>query len=199
MNVRLRNFKCGLSLIELMITIVAVVILIIGISGILAAGHRNYNTMQERITRGVVPEAYELRSTFDRIVRKSSVRRADLFSGNNELYVYYYSNPRDLTQSDPDRYAHFYLSGTQLLLEQGTVTNFSAPTPTWSAPTSILKLSATYEDEEDVKVVPPATGIFSVDGAAVRMVLALDSETDSTEKLKKLKMTITSTAIRHNQ
>ena len=45
MTTRKQKIRRGLTLVELMITVLAVMILVVGISGILAAGHKNYNIM----------------------------------------------------------------------------------------------------------------------------------------------------------
>ena len=168
MNEQQTKSRKGLTLIELMITVLAVMVFVFGITGILAAGHTNYNTMQRRITRGVVPESYEVRSTFDRIVRKS-VQAYDISDDKNELTVYYYAGDAVTNLSaPPNRYARFFLSGDKLMLERGSVGNSESPTT--------VQLTAIYDDEKDVKVVPPEEGIFSVDGSAVKMVLILGSK-----------------------
>lgn len=202
--VRNKNFRKGFTLLELVITIIAATIFILGTTSILASWIKNYKTMYERTTSEVIRNAYETRRIFDRIVRQATIRRVDLGAGGNEIYVYYYSEPNNLAIVNPDRYAYFYLQGTELWLEQGIVTgNFTITPPALPSmtETSTIKLTNTDDDNDDVIINPPATGIFSIDGHSIRMVLVLDNKIDpqNKNKLAALKMTLTSTAIRHNQ
>lgn len=195
------------TLVELMVTILAVVVLIIGISAMLAQGHLGYRRLYNRVNSEVVRNAHEARRTFERIVRKSSIERHDPDDPDssiptNELCVYYYSDPlAPLTV--PDRYARFYLADnaqwadTELMLDEGPV-NFAAlpapgPTmPALPAPDSTIML-AHY-------VTVPASSIFSTRGQSLRMVLMLDNQNvSSLNKIETLKMIVTTTAIRHNQ
>jgi hypothetical protein len=187
----------GVTIIELMITILAVSIFIVCIVSILAEGHVGYHKLFRRVHSDVVRNAYEARRVFDRIARKSSIRRCDLFTGNNEVYVYYFADPQNLLIEDPDRYARFYLNGTELWLEEGTVAvgTFEAPPP------SLPSLTATSNMRLASDVVAPEEGIFSMRGASVRMAFLLDSETNpepGQTRLETLQMTVTTTAIRHN-
>ena len=210
MPVKNNKFRAGVTLIELVVTVIAAIILIIGVTGILAGGHKNYATMYVRTTSVVIRNGYEARRIFDRIVRQSTSRRCDPSTiettPSNYIYVYYYSNPQNLNIENPDRYARFYLSGTDLVMEQGVVTNgfFTTEPP---PPNSEPWLSATGSKviAQNVDATAASTnGIFSKKGSSVRMVLILDNEnppnnTNNTNKLRTLKMTITSTAIRHNK
>ncbi len=187
----------GVTLVELMITVLAAIVLIVAVVSILAEGHLGYRKLFRRVNSDVVRNSYEARLTFDRLVRKASIRRCDLRGGNNEAYVYYFSNPQSFIIVDPDRYARFYLSGNQLWLEQGIVTGgFTNPPPalpTLSAAGSPVLLAR--------DVTAPAAGIFSVSGAGVRMAFLLDNETAAPAgitKVETVKMSVTTTAIRHN-
>ena len=206
MPVKNNKFRAGVTLIELVVTVIAAIILILGITGILAGGHKNYATMYTRTTSQVIRNGYEARRIFDRIVRESTIKRCDLDAGGTGLYVYYYSDPANMIIVNPDRYARFYLSGTDLIMEQGVVANgffTTIPAPPPSAPW--LSGTGTMVIAQNVDATAAsANGIFSVSGSSVRMVLILDNEnppnnTNNTNKLRTLKMTITSTAIRHNK
>jgi hypothetical protein len=198
MKVQKYNFRSGITLVELMITVLAAIILIIGISSILAAGHKNYWTMFHRINSEVVRNAYEARSIFDRIVRQSSIRRYNPpsvgLTGSNELYVYYYSTPQDVNILDPDRYARFYLNNNgseqELMLDQGP---YGWNNNICSSPTSTKVIAH--------NVVPPANGMFSINGGDdIQMILTVDNTTVATiNKLETDKLTLTTTAIRHNK
>jgi len=189
----------GLTLVELMVATLAALIVILGASAILFHGHIGYGRLFRRVNSDVVRNAYEARRTFDRLVRKASMERIDPRDGDyrfladeNQLYVYYYLTPQSLVI---DRYARFYLSGTELRLEQGTVTGgFQTPPP------GLPNLSTTSDTLLANNVIAPDTGVFAAQGNALRMVLVIDDETGSTlPRIETLKMTITTTAIRHNQ
>lgn len=187
----------GLTIIELMITVLAALVLIVAVVAILAEGHLGYRKLFRRVNSEVVRNSYEARTTFDRLVRKSSIRRCDLRNGNNEAYVYYFFNPQNLLIEDPDRYARFYLNGSQLWLEQGNVTGgFTNPPP------ALPNLAAAGSPVLLARdVMAPAAGIFSVSGAGVRMAFLLDDETGAAAgvtQVETVKITVTTTAIRHN-
>lgn len=191
------KFRTGVSLIEVIIAFIAAIILLLGLTGILASGIKNYKTMYERLTSEVIRNAYEARSIFDAIVRKSSIRRCDLSSPREDAYdqmiVYYYSDPINFNIIETDKCAWFYREGSDLILVQGDVTfSNNVPEYNWGQPVAIA---------HNVSFVAGVPGIFSYDGHSVQMVLTLDNENPPNtpdNKLKTLKMTITSTSIRHN-
>ncbi|UCH89479.1 MAG: hypothetical protein JSV49_02180 [Thermoplasmata archaeon] len=194
------KFRTGVTLIELLVTIIAAVILLLGITGILASGIKNFKTMYKRTTSDVIRNGYEARSIFDSIVRKSSVRRCDLSSPRNNAYdqmiVYYYSDPDNFFIIEPDRYAQFYLIGSDLVLVQGDVQE-----GTFSTGPVLINPGPPRVIARNVSFALDVPGIFSYDGRSVQMVLTLDDENPPNppgNKLETLKMTITSTAIRHN-
>jgi hypothetical protein len=204
MAVKRNRAGSGLTLIELMITLVAGLIVILGVSALLFHGHLGYQRLFRRVNSDVVRNAYEARILFDLIVRKSSVRRCDLSiprnNGFDQCYVYYYSNAQDMTIIDPDRYARFYLNGDNLLVERGDVQlgTFEDAVPGRTedptTPSPLLLARNVVTDDS-------APGIFSLQANAVRMVLTLDNETTAAagvNKIETLKMTSTTTAIRHN-
>ena len=189
MSEKKKQFRSGLTLIELMITILAVIVLVIGISGMLAAGHKNYNHMFARTNSEVVRNSYEARSIFDKIVRKSVYDYHNQSSSNN-ITVYYYSDPGNIAtlDTDPDRYATFYLSGTNLMLQTGELADdWPPPNPPISGGFSIAS-NVTFAE-------------FTIKGDSIRMSLTIDDKDDPKVKstLRKVKMEVTTTAIRHNR
>lgn len=201
------NIRKAFTLVELIVTAVAAIVVILGVVGIIANGHKGYRRLWNRENRGVVPDAYVARRTFDRIVRKSIIDRydpsADLIDGSNVLYVYYFSDPdpRNSAIQYPDMYAKFYLNSVekQLWLDRGTVAaeTFMIPIPENPILTSTTSSMVLAND-----VTAPASGIFSVQGNSMRMVLILDSESNAAagvSKIETLKMTVTTTAIMHNR
>jgi len=148
--------------------------------------------MYNRVNSAVVRNAYEARILFDKIVRQATVRHSiplPSVGPSNELYVYYYSDPSNMLIQDPDRYAWFYVNSSTLHLKRGGIIP-----GTWdidgSAPSTDMSIASNVSSVE-----------FLVRGASVRMVLFLDNESDpaNTNPIETLKMTVTSTAIRHNQ
>lgn len=187
------------TLVGLMIAMIAGAILILATLLILFHGHIGFQRLYGRINSEVIRDCYQSRRLFDTILRKSSIRRLDLLSGNNEAYVYYFSNPQDTTIIDPDRYARFYLDndGEELWVEQGDVAAGTFNTPEPTLPT-LANGSARVLCHD---VVAPESGIFSRRGTSVRMVFTADNETDpapGVSKMETLIMTLTTTAIRHN-
>jgi len=206
MKIQHKNYRSGMTLIELLITVTAAMILILGISGILAAGHRQYNTMFKRINSEVVRNGYEARSIFDRIVRKASFRdcvlsneRDDWEGTYDKLTVYYYSDPNDPNIIEPDRYATFSKgpADPNLILEEGDIQPGTFSTgPVLINPGPSIVIAKNVSEASDVP------GIFSEYGNhGIKMTLTLDDENipGNTDKLTTLKMTITSTMIRHNR
>lgn len=204
-----RKYKVGeaFTLVELMVTILAVVVLIIGISTMLAHGHLGYRRLYRRVNSEIVRNAHEARRTFERIVRKSSAERHDPDDPENslptnELCVYYYSDPLNPLLTVPNRYARFYLQNnsewadTELMLDEGPVDFAALPAP-GSAMPPLPAPERTIVLAHYVTV--PASSIFSTQGQSVRMVLTLDNQTLGIfNKIESLRMTVTTTAIRHN-
>ena len=220
------NYKSrrAFTLVEVLVTAMAAVILILGISAMLFYGQRGYNTMYRRLIGywdsnnnryniSVVRNAYEARKVFDAIVRKSTVERYDPLPPDpendptigNQLCVYYYTNPADPlpTNNFPDRYAYFHLEGTNLILDQGPVTFIALPprgpsVPSLPGPDRSMVLARNVRNTQ----MDPPIPIFSKQGAALRMILVLDDESDPADDVysgtQTLKMIVTTTAVRHN-
>ncbi|MHC4638435.1 MAG: type II secretion system protein [Planctomycetota bacterium] len=174
--------KRGFTLIELMITIVIAAIVILSITSVIADAQRGLKQMYKRVFSGVVQDAYVTRRTFDRIVRKSSIRNyvidndPEATSGDTSLTVYYYNNPQ--VPGALDGYATFQIVGTDLAIYRGDLDPGTFDPQGTPAKEVLAK---------DVKTVE-----FSVlgSGSAIRMVLSLESSPD--------KMMFTTSAVRHN-
>ncbi|MBN2181287.1 MAG: hypothetical protein JW715_05185 [Sedimentisphaerales bacterium] len=192
------KFRRAVTLIELMIAVLAVMILVVGISGILVSGHRNYNTMFERINSEVVRNAYEARRIFDRIVRESIIEYVEINEEGDDLTVFYYSDPNDVTLAVlPDRYAHFYTvqngDDTELVVVTGVLNLVITSTQWFWNKQEVLNTLTVAHNVDLVE--------FTIKGVSIRMELVLDNESNpqNTNKLETLKMTVTTTAIRHNK
>jgi len=220
MAARNYNHRRAFTLVEVLVTALAAVILIIGISAMLFYGQRGYNTMYRRINSEVVRNAYEARRVFDAIVRKSTVERCDILSPDEiygEIFLYHYY---DQTQPDapapepidryrymfpaqPDRFARFYVTDTaasenlELYVERGLI------------PPGIPLFLLDPASLRDTGIkMPLAKNVVSCQfrntgTSSVQMVLTLDDETDPApnvySKTQTLKMVVTTSAIRHNK
>jgi hypothetical protein len=221
------NSRKAFTLVEVLVAALAALILIVGISAMLFYGHRGYNTLYRRLIGywdqgtshyniSVVRNAYEARKVFDAVVRKSTVERFDPLPDNpegdpyigNQLCVYYYADASDpaVTNNFPDRYAYFHLQGTDLILEQGGNNTFFAALPprdsdipALPAPDKSMVLARKVGNFVAGRNIP----IFSKQGAALRMVLVLDDESEPASDVysgtQTLKMIVTTTAVRHNK
>lgn len=168
----MRRYK-GLTLIELMVTMLLASIVLLGMSGVLADAQRGYNRMYDRINSPVVQDAYAAKAVFDRVVRKASATVDPEIIGSS-VKVYYYSGSGI---SSPDRYAYFYVNGSnQLVLEEGVHTS-TADTASGSR---------VIADN-----VVQANTAFIQKGACVQMVLHLDNGKED--------LVITCSSIRHNK
>jgi len=195
----------GLTLVELLVTGVAAVVVVLGVVSVIAYSHQGYNRLFRRTTLGVVPDAYQARLWFDTVVRRATTQRLDVGSPRNnaydEIYVYYYhvdplTPDNMLAQIEPNKYARFWVSGNDLLLSRGDITRWTTAQddfPDLADPFTII-----LARDVDVGDTP---GIFTPQGNAVRMAVTLDNETNAAagvSKIQTLRMTVTSTALRHN-
>jgi len=169
----------GLTLVELMITVLIASIAIVGISGVIAGSHRDYRLMFERIHGDIVNDAYSARLRFDKICRKAKAGTALVDSSIPSLEVLYYSSPNvnGSAYLPPDRFARFYLSGTDLMLETAPIGG------TDDTPERVAR--------NVVELEFSALG----DGKSVQMVMTLDEDTDDDTDYS---LTIACGAIMHN-
>jgi hypothetical protein len=217
MATRKYNHRRAFTLVEVLVTAIAAVILILGLSAMLFYGQRGYNTMFRRINSEVVRNAYEARSVFDAIVRKSTVERCDIRSVvgiNDKIYLYYYydetqpdaPSPEPIDRYDymfpaqPNRFAIFYLQGTNLMLEQGPILPLG--TPLFSLVPEDLDGTGEYLPMLLAKNVESCQ-FRNTGSSSVQMVLTLNDEDDPAPNVysgtQTLKMVVTTTAIRHNK
>lgn len=222
MAARKYNSKRAFTLIEVLVTAMAAVILIVGLSAMLFYGQRGYNTMYRRINSEIVRNAYEARRVFDAVVRKSTVERCDIRSivgTNDKIYLYYYYDEIQpdtapaipdfqypnvdrydyMFPAQPNRFAIFYLQGTNLMLEQGQILPLGTPL--------ILVVPESLDGTGDTNILL-AKNIVSCQfrntgEGSVQMVLTLDDESSPAPTVhsdtQTLKMVVTSRAMRHNK
>jgi len=188
------NSLKGFSLLELMVGVAAAMVLILGIGGMMAQSQQGFTRMYRRAHSNVVEDAYSARRVFDRVVRKSTMRRCDLIS-DSEVYVYYYSDAPDNPNfglSDPDRFARFYLVSDVLFVDSGDIPAGAFDTLNPGS----LSASTSVRLARDVQT-SAASPIFSVRGRTVRMAMLLDNESE--RENERQSMMVTSSAVRHNR
>jgi hypothetical protein len=221
MAARKYNNRKAFTLVEVLVTAMAAVILIVGLSAMLFYGQRGYNTMFRRINSEVVRNAYETRRVFDAVVRKSTVERCDIRSIvgiNDKIYLYYYYDETApaapavpdfqypnvdrygyMFPAQPDRFAIFYLQGTNLMLEQGEI--FPQGAPLFSIIPESLDGTGTTNMLLAQNVV--SCQFRNTGEGSIQMILTLDDETSPESNVysetQTLKMVVTSRAIRHNK
>ena len=113
----------GFTLIEMMVTILIAGIVILGLANVMADTYRSYRKMYERVHGNIANDAYVTRIRFDRICRKARAGSAFVDTSVPSLRVLYYATPNMTGYAGlpPDRYAEFYLNGTNLVLDTGTI------------------------------------------------------------------------------
>lgn len=164
----------GLTIIELMISMLASSIMVLAAGAVLFHGHRGWAMLYRRATSEVVSDAYAARGAFDAAVRKSTYRKSVVGVGDDSVEVYYYAS---LTSTALDRYANFHLSGSELRVSHGPL---EAGTFNALSPTHTVTLARNV-----------TAGRFAAQGSAVRMHVVLDNGTES--------LTVDTSAVRHNE
>lgn len=173
MNHKKQNRR-GLTLMELVVTIVITAIVVMAVSVLFVDSHRGWLDSYAKIHGGAASDAAMSQVAFDRIVRKSSRTKYQM-NGLEELTVYYYE---DWLSSDAlDCYARFYRSTdnpSELYVEHGKVDDDN------TSVLSTVKLASTVSDLE-----------FKPTSGGIEMKLALDDGRETT--------TLVTTAILHNE
>jgi Tfp pilus assembly protein PilE len=106
----------GVTLVEMAVAMLASSVLILGVTAVIAGSHKSFNQTYERVNGAIVRDAYVARRVFEEVTRKSSVRNCQIGTSNESAEVYYYSSN---TAPHLDRYALFYVSNGNLMLERG--------------------------------------------------------------------------------
>jgi len=159
----------GFTLVELMIATVILVIVGLAIGVVVVDGQTTWNTMYDRINSDVVTDSYVVRKKFDAVIRNASSSKLILAGDGSWIEVYYYA---DASSTVVDRYARFYVSGSDLNVEYGQ-----------------LSPRATIDVETVCGNVSECT--FKQAGTSAQMKLILDNGTQS--------QTIVTSAVAHNK
>ena len=157
-------------MIELMVAMSVSVIILLGIGVYMIDIQRGWAKMLARVHSDIVIDSIIARKAFDGTVRQAA-RFYALAPGGNGIEVNYYTDPANNTALLPDRYATFYISGNQLLVEHGV------RDPKTETRTDVLANNVT-------------NWTFSGENSAVKMSITLDDG--------KQKMTTACSAVLHN-
>ncbi|KPK77767.1 MAG: hypothetical protein AMJ79_02175 [Phycisphaerae bacterium SM23_30] len=172
---KIRNIKkAGLTLTELMVSVMIAFILVGSVGFFLVDSQKSWNRSYNRIYQGVTADGLVARKTFDAVCRKATIKRVDVDDNGQYIELYYHLSP---ASPEIDQYARFYLSGDELRVDYGPLDK-----DTFNA----LSAAKTLTLAQNVKAVN-----FSVGGAAVQMVLDLDDGKDQNQ--------VTLSSLRHNR
>ncbi len=159
----------GFTLMEVILTIVIALIVLLGLSVVMADMQKGWNKMYRRVNSDAVSAGLVAKIKFDDIIRKSSRTKFLIDASGAWVEVYYYDN---LASVEPDRYARLYTSGKQLLIEHGE-----------ADPRTALSKELVCENVQQC--------IFAASSGAVHMKLNLDDGDNAVE--------VVSAAIMHNE
>ena len=166
------TIRRAFSLIELVITVVASLVIFLAASVLIVDSQKGYNKMFDRTLGEVAVDSEVARRTFETIVRKASQSRSLLDIDGQFVEVYYYDS---FSSTKPDKYANFYLNGSELMVDYGDYD--------WDDKSTNLESTITL-----ARNVTAAT--FSVHNVSVQMILTVDDNGQQ--------VTVTSSAVRHN-
>jgi hypothetical protein len=187
--------RFGLTLIELMITVLIATLVVAGIGAVMIDTIKAFPKMYERTTgnyqradAGVIPDAYVARAAFDSICRKASKYYNDGIDGTNSwLTVYYYSSLSPALTA-PDKCAKFIFDNTKKTL----TVSYGTAKPPYNGTTDILPADTTLL----AKYVTNAR--FDIQGNSVIMAMTIDNSADTAAK-QKMQMTVTCASEMHDE
>lgn len=167
---KIRKKRLGLTLIETILAVAVSVIVIMGLPVVMADNQNGWNKIYNKVNSNIVDESIIARIVFESNIRKSSKHTCACSIGTDGSWVEtnYYS---DISSGILDRYAKFYVSGNDLLMEKGVI-----------SPRETLSLETLSSNVANCN--------FEYIGSAVQMLLELD---DGTYQIK-----INCAAVMHN-
>lgn len=151
MKIQLRK---GLTLIELIMTIMISLIIILTVAISLVDSQKAWGRMYGDIFSNVAVESMVAGKKFDAVVRKASSENISIDPAGSWVEVYYFN---DESSANPDRYARFYLQDGELVYDWGI-----------RDPKQTLGLETLCHDVADCK--------FRTQGRSVQMFITLDSD-----------------------
>jgi len=159
----------GFTLIELMVALTASMIVMLGLSLVLANSQKSWNQLYTRAFSDVVGDSNVSGIKFKAIIRKASQNGFVVDNQGKGIEVYYYNNE---DSADVDRYAHFYELDGDLNLEFGKLN-----------PRETLEVQTICGDVTEC--------LFTAAGRSAQMALTLDNGSR--------KISTVSCAFLHNQ
>ncbi|MCF7955366.1 MAG: prepilin-type N-terminal cleavage/methylation domain-containing protein [Phycisphaerae bacterium] len=157
MRIQIRNAgtgnrkKSAFTLIELMVTLLISAIIISAVGVMVSDSSGWFSDSYEKIYSQPAVESLLARKTFEAVIRQSSDIGLEISPDGSSAEIYYYSSPANPL----DSYARFYVTGTDLILEKGSISP-----------------SATTSTETVCRNVSQCT--FKAAGSSVQMILILD-------------------------
>ena len=171
---RVKNIKQGFTLVELVVTMTIAVMLIASVGFFMVDSQKSWARSYQRVYEGVTADGLVARKTFDAVCRKATMKRVEVGADGEYIELYYYQDPKS---SEIDRYAQFYTYGDELRVDYGALDPGSF---------NLSSVSKTATLARHVKAV-----YFSVDGAAVQMMLDLNDGQDRVQ--------VALSSLRHNK
>ena len=172
---RKKNSK-ALTLMEMVVAMALAVIIMFGLGVAVIDSQRGWRIMYDRVYGGLVTDGYTSRKACDAVCRKSSKtsRTNDNISADGTSITFYYYD--SLASTELDKYAYFYQSGNQLLVEYGDF--------------DLASLSET-ENATMILANTVESVVFSATGASAQMFLQLSNNSRN--------FTVATSAVRHNE
>ena len=167
----MNKVRPGFTLTELTVTSAIAVIIILAVGIALAGTMRGWQTTYDRVYSDVTTESYAARRAFDATIRKACRYRVSIDS-SGELTVYFFA---DYPSTYADRYARFYVTGEQLLREEGSA-------DATGKKTGVLNTTTVASNVQSC--------VFKSYGRSVQMILTLNNGTQSA--------TVVTSAVLHN-
>lgn len=162
------SYQYGFTIVELAIAAVASIIVILGLSVVLADSLKGWQKMYDRTFSDVVTGSYVAQKTFDSRVRQASKNNLSIDVDGGWAEVQYYAGDDSTVL---DCYARFYRSGDELNVEYGQLN----PKETLSVQTICSNV---------------ANCVFRKNGRAIQMILTLNNGSQTS--------TVVSSAFLHN-
>lgn len=111
-----KTTRNAFTIIELVIASMLGVIVILGMSVVLADSQKSWGDIYQKVHSDVASDSYVVRRAFDAIIRKASGTYASLDEDGHWIEVYYYNNS---ASEKLDRYAYIYVSDGKLMADHG--------------------------------------------------------------------------------
>ncbi len=213
---KLKKFRCGLTLVELIMTILISSVLVLTVGTLLIGGQRSWQNTYEQANSGMRQDSQAIMIAWGSVGRKSnrlgytvykessgSYVKSEPQTGDNEEVVYgdavefrYWSasvpdaSLLDVTNTGTD-YAFFYMDDDELKVDYGTYPPGAVPGGSGSRNTSNITTMLLAEN-----VVPDPNGAFShtmisgVGQGCVRINVALQADDDSGEEIRVMTATL---------